>query len=66
MGNSIESRRVEVLVDEAKSVAQWLDGESLLSKKWSHILIKSRGLKIFQIYVMMENRLMYLEFMIYF
>ena len=26
VGNSIESRRVEVLVDEAKSVAQWLDG----------------------------------------
>ena len=25
VGNSIESRRVEVLVDEAKSVAQWLD-----------------------------------------
>ena len=28
--------------------------ESLLGKKWSHILIKSSGLKIFQIYVMME------------
>ena len=26
VGNSIESRRVEVLVDEAKSIAQWLDG----------------------------------------
>ena len=26
VGNSIESRRVEVLVDGAKSIAQWLDG----------------------------------------
>ena len=39
VGNSVESRRVEVRVDEAKSVAQWLNGCFILIFLFSRFAI---------------------------